>query len=123
MAYRGEIVRLEKYINNTQGNYIPKKTEELLPSMIRQMGYWIAETVNIESKTKQILSEGETQPFLNPWYLSFARKIMSLMHTHRGMQLQKETDTILNKWVAHGLNRDMLERIRNSIFTLSAPSL
>lgn len=122
MAYRAEIVRIEKWINNTKGDYIPKKTEGLLPSMTAQMINWTSKIVGVEQKTKVILSEAGASTILNPFYLSFAREVMTAKATFKGAQLLEKVDEILNKWTARSLDTDILERIRNSIFTLAAPT-
>lgn len=120
-AYRGEIARFAKWENNTKGDQIPKKTEGLLPSMKAQFKYWTGRATLVEAMSKLLLGENAGSSIWNPFYISFAKKVDSLRHKFDGGQLIGAVDAELNKWVARGLDRDILERIRNSVFTLSGP--
>jgi hypothetical protein len=121
VAYRGEIVRIEKWLNNTKGDYLPEKTVGLLPSMTAEMRYWVAKSVDVERRTKLILAEAGETSLNNPFYLAFAKELMRLRATLQGSQLLLMADAIRAKWALRGLTNDTLERIRNSVFSLAAP--
>jgi hypothetical protein len=50
---------------------------------------------------------------LNPGYLNFGREVFKSAQKFTGPQLITAVDS---KWVGRGLDRDNLERIRNTVF-------
>ncbi|MEO0075106.1 MAG: hypothetical protein ABIK31_03230, partial [candidate division WOR-3 bacterium] len=73
-------------------------------------------------EVKLILAEAGIATILNPSYLNFGREVFKLAAKFSGGQLINAVDVVLNKWVARGLDRDILERIRNTVFALVGPT-
>jgi hypothetical protein len=68
------------------------------------------------------LAEAATPTILNPSYINFGREVLKLAGKFSGGQLLNAVDVVLTKWVGRGLDRDTLEKIRNTVFALAAPA-
>lgn len=80
--------------------------------------------VPIEHATKLILGEAGVSKIQNPFYINFSRKVLGLkLQGIMGDQLIYMVDVELNLSVGRGLDRDILERIRNTVFAIAAPAL
>jgi hypothetical protein len=76
----------------------------------------------VENEAKLILAEAGTSTIQNPFYINFGREVYKLASKFSGAQLLNVVDITVNKWVGKGLDRDTLEKIRNTIFTIAAPT-
>jgi len=120
---RSTIARNAKYTNSVMAlGYQPGKIEKYLPDMIAQFKRSTAIAVFDENTTKLILAEAGITTILNPFYIAFAKQISRLRLKFSGTQLINETDVILIVWAGRGLDRDTLEKIRNSVYTIAAPA-
>lgn len=76
-----------------------------------------------EAETKMILAEAASPRHQNPFYINFSREVRGLRNQgYNGGQLIAQVDIVLNKYVGYGLDRDILERIRNTCYALAAPA-
>ena len=69
-----------------------------------------------------VLGETGIPTWQNPPYLNFSREIYRLAKRFSGNQLRKMADAAMVKWVFLDLEQPILEEIRNTIFTLTAPA-
>jgi hypothetical protein len=76
----------------------------------------------IELITKLILAEAATSTITSMWYVAFAREVAKARTMFSGGQLLGAVNVLLNKYVAQGLDQDILEKIRNTCFTLAPPT-
>ncbi|MEO0075252.1 MAG: hypothetical protein ABIK31_03995, partial [candidate division WOR-3 bacterium] len=76
----------------------------------------------VENLTKIILGEENVPTPLIPAYLNFARQIWKLRNKFSVEILKTEADIMLYKWTRRSLLESVLIRIRDSIFTLEAPT-
>ncbi|MEO0132083.1 MAG: hypothetical protein ABIK73_04010 [candidate division WOR-3 bacterium] len=121
MATRSGLRRLEKWDAKYAGDVLPERLKEYKAKMREQLSMIFPEQETLENEVKLILAEAGIHTYLNPAYLGFAREIYRLARRFSGRQLVIATDIVLNKWASRGLERDLLERIRNSVFALTAP--
>lgn len=80
------------------------------------------ELVDLENGIKDVLEEASLPTIMFPPYLSAGRQMYRLKRKFGGSTLLKEVDNVINNWITRGLDEDILEKIRNSIFTLDAPA-
>ena len=58
----------------------------------------------------------------NPPYLNYSREIYKLAKRFTSNQLRKMAEAAMVKWVYLDLEQPILEQIRETIFTLTAPA-
>lgn len=94
-----------------------------LPVMLAIVKDAFSKYQNVEGCVKLVLAEAATSTIMNPFYLAYAKETTSLMGKgYSGGQLLNAANVILNKFVAHGLDMDILEKIRNTVLTLAPPA-
>jgi hypothetical protein len=89
--------------------------------MLSQIEAEFPAPVEVENEVKVILGDVGISSSLNPPYLNFARETYRMSKKLIGKQLLRQVDASMAKWIARGFDRDILERIRNTVFTLTAP--
>lgn len=122
MGVRPASRRLEKWDNNYAGDVLSERMKNYKDKMREQLSNIFPLQETLENEVKTILAEAGTSTILNPAYLNFGREVLKLCQKFSGGQLINAVDVVLNKWVARALDRDILERIRNTVFALVGPS-
>ncbi len=122
MGVRPASRRLEKWDNNFSGDVLSERMKNYKDKMREQLSNIFPLQETLENEVKTILAEAGTSTVLNPAYLNFGREVLKLCQKFSGGQLINAVDVVLNKWVARALDRDILERIRNTVFALVGPS-
>lgn len=122
MGVRPSERRIVKYTAKLQGEALSVVTGRQIDEMIKQVEVIFPEIENVENETKLILEDASEPIILNVSYLNFAREIYSAKKRFAGGQLLAKADTILTKWKNEGCDDEVLERIRDTIFTLEAPA-
>ncbi len=122
MGTRPASRRLEKWDAMYSGDVLSQKLAGYKEKMKEQLATIFPEQEALENEVKVILSEAGTPSILNPFYLNFGREVYKYAKKFSGPQLLKEIDVLINKWHARTLDKDILERIRNTVFSLSAPA-
>ncbi|MEO0072995.1 MAG: hypothetical protein ABIK10_06180 [candidate division WOR-3 bacterium] len=122
MATRPSLRRLEKWDNFLSGDVLSVAVGNYKPKMREQLSNIFPELETLENEVKIILAEAGTPSMFNTFYLNFAREVYRYAKKFSGSQLLREVDIILNKWHQRSLDRDVLERIRNTVFTIAATS-
>ncbi|MEO0091766.1 MAG: hypothetical protein ABIK61_03545 [candidate division WOR-3 bacterium] len=123
MAVRNALRRIEKWDLKLSGGVLSEKLANLKPMMKSQIETEFPALVEIENEVKIILGEIGLSSSLNPPYLNFARETYRLSKRLLGKQLLREVDAVMAKWQTRGFDKDILERIRNTVFTLTASTL
>jgi hypothetical protein len=121
MAVRPANRRLDKWDNFLSGDVLSEAVGKYKDKMHEQLSNIFPNQEKLENEVKLILAEAATSTILNPAYLNFGREVYKTALRFSGGQLIATVDIILNKWVGRGLDRDILERIRNTVFALAAP--
>ncbi|MCX8014665.1 MAG: hypothetical protein N2748_01470 [candidate division WOR-3 bacterium] len=122
MAVRPASRRLDKWDAMFSGDVLSQKLAGYKDKMREQLATIFPKQETLENEVKLILAEAGTSTILNPSYLNFGREVFKLAEKFSGGQLINAVDVVLNKWVARGLDRDILERIRNTVFALVGPT-
>ncbi|MEO0091911.1 MAG: hypothetical protein ABIK61_04285 [candidate division WOR-3 bacterium] len=122
MSTRPASRRLDKWDNFLSGDVLSVAVGNYKPKMREQLSNIFPELENLENEIKLILAEAGTPSMLNTYYLNFGREVYRYAKRYSGVQLLKEVDVLVNKWHARSLDKDILERIRNTVFTLTAPA-
>ncbi|MCX8015000.1 MAG: hypothetical protein N2748_03175 [candidate division WOR-3 bacterium] len=122
MAVRPASRRLEKWDAMFSGDVVSTKLAGYKDKMKDQLADIFPKQETLENEIKLILAEANTQTILNPFYLNFGREVFKLAQRFTGAQLLTAVNVALNKWVARGLDQDILEKIRNTVFALAAPA-
>lgn len=101
---------------------IKNAIEKQRDSIIAQLTVKQAELEKIENMTRIILGEENIPTPFFPPYLNFSRQIWKIRTRFSGETLKTEAGIVMDKWVSRQLEKDVLIRIRNEIFTLEAPT-
>jgi hypothetical protein len=119
---RNALRRIQKWDKKLAGDVLSKRVEELKPMMFSQIEAEFPTIVQMETKVKTVLGETGIPTWQNPPYLNYSREIYKLTKRFSGNQLRKMADAAMVKWVFLDLEQPILEEIRNTIFTLTAPA-
>lgn len=119
---RNALRRIQKWDKKLAGDVLSKRVEELKPMMFSQIEAEFPTIVQVETKVKTVLGEFGIPTWQNPPYLNFSREIYKLGKRFCGNQLRKMVNAAMVKWLALDLEQPILEEIRNTIFTLTAPA-
>jgi len=122
MAVRPANRRIDKWDAFLSGDVLSKTVGEYKPKMREQIAEIFPKLEEIENAVKLVLAEAGTQTILNPSYINFGREVWKCTNKFSGGQLINAVNILLNKWVARGLDQDTLEKIRNTVFALAAPT-
>ena len=76
----------------------------------------------MENRVKVVLDSEGLSTTQYPFYLSFGRQCYKLSRQFAGGTLLNRVNIVLERWVADGYIQSILERIRDEIFTLTAPA-
>ncbi len=121
MAVRNALRRIQKWDTKLSGDVLSEKVANLKPMMKSQIEVEFPALVSVENEVKIILGEIGLSSSLNPIYLNFAREVYRLSKRLHSKQLLLEVNASIAKWTTRGFDRDILERIRNTVFTLTTP--
>ena len=122
MGVRPASRRLDKWDAMFSGDVVSTKLAGYKEKMKEQLSTIFPQQEALENEVKLILAEAGTQTILNPSYINFGREVLKLAGKFQGGQLINAVNIVLNKWVARGLDQDTLEKIRNTVFALAAPT-
>lgn len=115
--------RIEKWIAKFSGERQGVAAKLSLDKARATIKQRFAQQYGDETNIKMILAEAAIPRRHNPFYLSCGREFRGLFNQNfSGGQLLAAIEIVMNKWNARGLNIDILEKIRNTVFTLRAPA-
>jgi hypothetical protein len=124
MAMTGAGQRVEKYTMKV----IPARISSFLtankPAMVARMSAVVDRQVEIEGRVRGILAT--TSGFTIPdcaFFQGFAKKANTLFATYGGGGvLDGEVDSLLDLYVAYGLNRTVMLQVLNEVFAYTPPA-
>lgn len=119
---RNALRRIQKWDKKLAGDVLSKRVETLKPMMFSQIEAEFPTLVQVETKVKTVIGEFGIPTWQNPAYLNFSREIYKLVKRFCGRQLLLMTNAVMIKWLTLDLRQDILEAIRTTIFTLTAPT-
>jgi len=119
---RTALRRIQKWDKKLAGDVLSKRVRELKPMMFSQIEAEFPNLEKVETKVKTVIGNYAIPTWQNPAYLNFSREIYKLAKQFCGRQLRLMADVVMIKWLTLGLQQDILERIRDTIFTLTAPT-
>jgi len=122
MAVRNALRRIDKWDMKLAGDVLSERVATLKPMMKSQIEAEFPLLVEVENEVGVILGDVGISSSLNPPYLNFAHETYRLSKKLLGKQLLREVDATMAKWIAREFDRDILERIRDTVFTLTAPT-
>ena len=122
MGVRPANLRIAKWIAKMSGEAVSIVTGKQLASMTEQIQQQFPDLELVENETKLILAEAAVSTLTNPSYLNFARQTRRSMNKFSGGQLLNVVNVLMNRWVAEGLDQDILEKIRNTVFAIAPPA-
>ncbi len=101
---------------------VKETLDSLRPDMLQSVVATFPQLADMETQVKQVL-DGLGLPTVNyPFYLAYGRELFRL--TRQGISGESvaiEAQVLLEKWVARGLVRSALEKIRKDVFNITAP--
>ena len=122
MGVRPASRRLDKWDAMFSGDVVSTKLAGYKEKMREQLAAIFPQQESLENEVKLILAEAGTQTIMNPSYINFGREVYKLKLKFSGGQLLNAVNVGMNKWVARGLDQDILEKIRNTVFTIAPPA-
>jgi len=122
MGVRPASRRLDKWDAMLSGDVLSTKVAGYKDKMREQLSAIFPMQEEVENQVKLILAEAATPTIMNPFYINFGREVYKLKLRFSGGQLLNAVDIVMNKWVGRGLDRDTLEKVRNTVFTIAPPA-
>ena len=122
MSVRNPIRRIEKWDMKFAGDVLSEKQKTLKPSMKIQIDSEYPSIAKVETEIKVVLGKYGIPTWHNPAYLACGRELYRLQKRFSGQQLINAVQPILLKWQARELRPEILEEIRNTVFTVMAPT-
>jgi hypothetical protein len=113
--------RIETWQVKTEPDAVRERLVQLRESMTRR---YIEETerlVEMETRVKQVLDSAGIPSINYPFYLDFAREVYARKRRLAGDSLRREVAVLLYKWSLRELKPEILERVRDEVFSVSAP--
>ncbi|MCX7732669.1 MAG: hypothetical protein N2248_05855 [candidate division WOR-3 bacterium] len=114
--------RVQKWQVKTEPERVCERLRALRAEMVKNTGLMQELLVEIETRVRQVLNEAGVVTILYPFYLNFGREVFARRLRFAGQSLLIEVDVLLEKWVRRSLDRQVLERIRDEVFTLTEPA-
>lgn len=109
---RDAMLRIKKYEQKLDPTVIQTRFTALKEMMVDQVNVRFADLVTFENQVKLTILEAAGIPTINiPFYLNYAREVYTKGQRFSGTTLCNECSLILDKWVARGLDRDVLTDI------------
>jgi len=81
-----------------------------------------ADLVRYEVLTKMELNQVGVPVIDVPEYLAFSREVWAKRRRYAGRMLNNVVQGLIDKWTMRTLDRSVLERIRNNVYTIPAPA-
>ena len=122
MAVRNAYRRIQKWEANLSGDALSVKVGRLMEMMKSQVEEQFPLLEQMENRVKVVLDSEGLSTTQYPFYLNFGRQCYKLSRQFAGGTLLNRVNIVLERWVADGYIQSILERIRDEIFTLTAPA-
>jgi membrane-anchored protein YejM (alkaline phosphatase superfamily) len=117
---RPSAYRVPKWIAKMSGDLISANALAQIDNMKRQIQIQFPLLEQLEDQVKIVLAEHGVDVYQN--IPNFARQVWRKKNRFSGAQLQFEANLLIQRYVAKGYTQALLERIRDVVFALAAPS-
>ncbi len=114
--------RFEKWNRKMKPVRVKEILEEELPTMRKRAREMFLEQSQIEDATKQVMGQARAPIRNSVSYLNFARQLWKADRTYSGKTLMAAAQQLVDAWAQKGLDRDVLDAIRDRVFTIPAPT-
>ncbi len=121
MAVRNAYRRIQKWDANYAGEALSVKAGRLKDMMKSQIEEMYPALVSMEDRVKTVLDGEGVSTTHYPFYINFGRQCFKLSREFAGDTLINRANIVLQRWVADGYTQAILEKIRDTVFTLVAP--
>jgi hypothetical protein len=108
---RSEVYRSRKFEGKMDPDAVRSRIAALKEDMVEQTLQRQAELVALERDIKGIVEPQGVSTILIPQYLNVGRQLWSLSGRFTGQTYQNEATLIAQKWVARGLEKDIVNSI------------
>jgi RNase H-fold protein (predicted Holliday junction resolvase) len=112
MSVRPAGYRRSKYEAKIDGVIVGQRFTAEKENMVNQVDERFAELVKVEDDVKSVLEDSGVTTITIPFYLNFARECYRRKKQFTGATLRAEVEVLQNKWIARGLDLDMLTAIK-----------
>ena len=113
--------RIEYWEMKTEPEDVYRRLQKARESMKRRQAQQQVLLVETETKARQVLNSANVVGMMYLFYLNFAREIYARRQRFAGPSLSREIGVLLEKWVLRGLDRSVLERIRDEALSVAPP--
>ncbi|OYD15347.1 hypothetical protein CH330_05940 [candidate division WOR-3 bacterium JGI_Cruoil_03_51_56] len=113
--------RIAKYNAKTDPATVRLKRLAMLPTMMANYATYVRESVPKEEATRSILDEEGVSSIMLIFYHNFSRKLYRYSKQSSGGALAREAEIHVATWVAYGMERHILERIRTEVWNIGPP--
>jgi hypothetical protein len=109
---REQVYRQKKYEAKLTGDVVKARFDALKEVMAEQTSARFGELATIEDSVKKEILEPAGVPSIQiPFYLNVARELYSKSRTFTGETFNTEATLVAQKWVARGLQKEIVNRI------------
>ncbi len=113
--------RFEKWNRKMKPERVKEILEEALPTMREHARQMYLEQTRIENATKDVMGSVGARSIDTVNFLNFARQLWKADRTYRDKTLKTAAQELVDRWTQKGLDRDVLDAIRDRVFTIPAP--
>ncbi len=113
--------RIEWWLVKTEPDAVQERLKALRAAMIRHYQWEQAALWEVETKVRQVLNSADLPSILYPFYLDFGREVYARKRRLSGSSLVREVRVLLEKWVLRGLDREVLNRVRDEAMSVKGP--
>jgi len=108
---RSEVYRARKFEGKIDPDAIRSRVAALKEDMVEQTIQRQAELVSLEKDLKNLLEPQGVPTIFLPQYLNVGRQLWSLSGRFSGETFKREAHVTAQKWVARGLDKDLINLI------------
>ena len=109
---REQVYRQKKYEAKVTGDVVKARFDALKEVMAEQTSARFGELASLEESIKREILEPAGVPTITiPFYLNIARELYSKSRSFTGTTFNTEATLVAQKWVARGLNKEIVNKI------------
>jgi len=114
--------RVEKWNRRYTADHVKTIIDNEKPTFLQNNTASTNDLVAHEQATKTVLNDQGVSVALVADYLSFSRQVWKLKGIYSGETLRKAVATRIGTWVDRNLAQPVLEAIRDTVYTIGAPT-
>lgn len=103
--------RKDKFRAKIVGDVAKQRTDAYEKQQKRNFREVIGEQVRIETEVKEIVGKSTTLLLL-PYYIIFAKEVVSKAKKYKGVTLYREMEVLQNLWGGRGLDISLMNKIK-----------